>query len=255
MSNEKRVSADEVFSKRARFYTTNKVHDDKETLDRIIALASPKKDMVVLDVATGAGHTAMVLAPHVSSVKALDLTPEMLEEGRKLSEQRGITNITFVHGDVMSMPFDDGSFDIVACRRAAHHFTDIDGALLEMKRVLRQGGRLVIDDRTVPEDDEVDEAINRLDRLHDASHIRDHRPSAWENLLTRAGFSIISFDTYRKHMPLAHFTKMVEPETATKMRMVVEGMSERAKEAVNLEDVDGQPFMDNFFVLISAKKE
>lgn len=244
----------DVFSRRASFYSTSKVHDDKATLTKLVELCRPEKHMMVLDAGTGAGHTALALAPHVHEVYALDVTEAMLVEGRKLSRERGIFNVRFEKGDVTSIPHPDGSFDIITCRRAAHHFHDLNASLREMARVLRLGGRMVIDDRSVPEDDEVDRTINLLDRLHDPSHVRDRRPSEWTSLLTEAGLKVESMERYRKRVPLSHFTNMVEKDVAEEMRRVASTMSAHCAEAVHLESTEGGMVLDNFFVLIAATK-
>jgi ubiquinone/menaquinone biosynthesis C-methylase UbiE len=252
--DDRPTSPQEVFSKRAAFYATSKVHDDKETLSWLVELAAPGREDVALDVGTGAGHTAMAIAPLVHRVDAVDLTEEMMDQARKLCHHRGITNISFHVADAMSLPFPDASYDIVTCRRAAHHFTDVRKALAEMVRVLRPGGRLVIDDRSVPEDDEVDRLINRLDVLHDPSHVRDYRESEWRALITGAGLELASLRPYRKRVPLSHFTDMVEPPTAAAMTDLVRSASERVRKEVGIEVLDGKVVMDNFFVLIAALK-
>jgi len=126
-----------VFGQRAAFYTTSAVHKDKAVLDRVVELARPKSTDIVLDVATGTGHTAFAFAPHVKSLIATDVTPEMLSEGEKLKAEGGITTVEFQLADAHDLPFEDATFDVVTCRRAAHHFMDITQALREMKRVLR----------------------------------------------------------------------------------------------------------------------
>src|SRR5688572_30814979 len=108
---------------------------------------------MALDIATGSGHTAFALASYVRAIVAIDITPEMLREAEALQAERSIDNVTFQAGDVHDLPFEDGSFQLVTCRRAAHHFSDIGRALQEICRVLSPGGRVVIDDRSVPEDD------------------------------------------------------------------------------------------------------
>lgn len=245
---------EEVFSRRASRYATSKVHDDKVTLSWLVDAASPSKGDAALDVGTGAGHTALALAPKVRTVEAVDVTEEMLEEGRKLARKRGIDNVHFRIANAMSLPFADRSFDIVACRRAAHHFTDLEGALEEMVRVLKVGGRLVIDDRSVPEDEEADSLINRLDVLHDPSHVRDRSPCEWSSLIRSTGLDMLGIRPYRKRMPLSHFTDMVDPPTESAMRDLVMGASESVKKVVRLEVSDECVMLDNFFVLISAVK-
>jgi len=107
--------------------------------------------------------------------------------------------------------FPAGTFHLITCRRAAHHFSQIQQALAEMGRVLRVGGRLVIDDRSVPEDDFVDACMNELDRYHDESHVREYRPSEWRRLLEGQGFKVEALEPYTKHRALTSFTEKASP--------------------------------------------
>ena len=83
-------TARQVFARRAAFYATSAAHTDKAVLDRVVELAQPWPGAVVLDVATGTGHTAFALAPQVRRVVGTDVTPEMLEQGRMLKAERGM---------------------------------------------------------------------------------------------------------------------------------------------------------------------
>ena len=82
----------------------------------------PQPDWHVLDVATGAGHTALAFAPLVARVVASDITGEMLAEAAKLAGARGLANVETAHAEAGNLPFPDASFDLVTCRLAAHHF-------------------------------------------------------------------------------------------------------------------------------------
>ena len=84
-------------------------------------------------------HTALALAPHVRLVLALDITPEMLAEARRLGAANGVANLRLVEGTVEALPVLPRSCDIVTCRVAAHHFRAADQAITEMARVLRPG--------------------------------------------------------------------------------------------------------------------
>ena len=119
---------------------------------------------LVLDVAAGTGHVARRLAPSVRAVVALDATRAMLERGRA----QGVPNVIFVQGDAASMPFLDGSFDVVVSRFAVHHFEDPAVQLAEMRRCLRPGGRLAIADLVA--DPAAAAEQNRLEALRDPSH-------------------------------------------------------------------------------------
>jgi ubiquinone/menaquinone biosynthesis C-methylase UbiE len=245
-------AARKVFGERAAFYATSAIHTEQAVLDRVVALARPEPQMSALDVATGAGHTAFALAPHVARVIATDITPEMLAQAERLRGERGVPNVEFGLADVHALPFGDGAFDIVTCRRAAHHFARIGDALAEMRRVLRPGGRLVIDDRSVPEDDFVDECMNRLDVLHDRSHVREYRPSEWRRMLDAAGLALEACETYQRHRPLTSLTAGVAEEDVREIRRIVESLTEEQRRALRVEDVGGVIHTNHWFVMLAA---
>ncbi len=86
-----RVSAQ--FGPSAAAYSCSLVHSDPGALRKVVALASPKPGDLALDIATGAGHTALALAPQVSKVVAYDMTREMLLQTRTNAIARGLTNV------------------------------------------------------------------------------------------------------------------------------------------------------------------
>jgi ubiquinone/menaquinone biosynthesis C-methylase UbiE len=174
--------AQTVFGERASFYTTSNAHTDPQALGRVVALAEPRKNWAVLDIATGTGHTAFAVSPHVNSVVGVDLTVEMLTQAERLRVEKLLSNVVFQIADAHELPFQPETFDLVTCRRAAHHFSNIRRALREMRRVLRIGGKVIIDDRSVPEDDFLDACMNLLDTYHDESHVRQYRASEWQQM-------------------------------------------------------------------------
>jgi ubiquinone/menaquinone biosynthesis C-methylase UbiE len=244
--------AREVFGRRAAWYASSRAHTDRSVLDQVVALAEPRSDALVLDVATGTGHTAFALAPFVRAVVAVDITPEMLDEGRRLRAQKGLANVSFALAGAAHLPFVDASFDLVTCRRAPHHFADIHQALREMYRLLRIGGRLVIDDRSVPEDDFVDATMNRLDSLHDESHVREYRPAEWADMLTETGFAIADLRTYAEHRPLSSLTAGVAPERVAEIEAIISSLSESQRLAMNVVEKSGQVFTNHWFVMVTA---
>jgi len=246
-------TAKQIFGERAAAYTTSAAHKDPQVLARVVELASPKPDWSALDIATGTGHTAFALAPYVASVIGTDLTPEMLAEAKRLGAAQSIAGVEFCLADAHNLPFADGSFDLITCRRAAHHFSRIAQALREMRRVLRAGGRLVIDDRSVPEDDFVDACMNELDRYHDESHVRQYRASEWRRMLDEAGFAVETAEPYTKHRPLTSLTDGVSEENVRKIHEVLSRLNVRQTEALNLKEVGGQPYLNHWYVMLSAR--
>ena len=177
----------------------------------------------------------------------------MLAESKGLRAARGISNVAFGLADVHDLPFAAGTFHLITCRRAAHHFSRIGQALDEMHRVLRVGGRLVIDDRSVPEDDFVDACMNRLDRYHDESHVREYRPSEWRRLLEDHGFAVEAVEGMSTP-PLSALTTDVSPENVRGIYEVLDRLTPEQQAALNLREVNGEPHLNHWYVMISGTK-
>ncbi len=252
--NTPESAARRIFGQRAAHYRTSPAHTDPQILARLVALAVPQEDWVVLDIATGTGHTALALVPRVRTVVGIDLTPEMLAESRQLQTARGISNVVFGLADVHHLPFPGETFHLITCRRAAHHFSDIGRAVSEMHRVLRVGGRLVIDDRGVPEDNFVDDCMNLLDRYHDASHVREYRASEWQRILGERGFAVEALECYTKHRPLSALTAYVSPENVQGIRAVLNRLTPEQQAALNLREVDGEVYLNHWYAMLSCTK-
>jgi len=244
--------ARQIFGDRAAFYTTSPAHTDPQVLSRVVELARAQPDWTVLDIATGSGHTAFALAPYVKSVIGIDITVEMLREADMLKAERSTGNVTFRTGDVHNLPFADGAFQLVTCRRAAHHFSNIRRALEEIRRVLAPGGRVVIDDRSVPEDDFADRCMNLLDTLHDESHVREYRPTEWRSMLEEAGFFVEAVDTYTRHRPISALTANVSEENVRRIHQIVAAFTPAQRAIFDLTENDGEVHHNHWFVMVSA---
>jgi SAM-dependent methyltransferase len=241
-----------IFGARAQYYVTSAIHTERAVLDRVVELAAPQRTDLALDVATAAGHTAFALAPHVRTVVGIDITPEMLAEAGKLRAQNGLTSVHLALASVYSMPFAGAAFDVVTCRRAAHHFEEIDDALAEIRRVLRPGGRLVIDDRSIPEDDFVDATMNRLDTLHDASHVREYRQSEWRAMLASAGFALETIEGFTRHRAVSSFTDGAPADDTREVHRIIASLDAEQRTALNVDEKDGVTYSDHWYVVMAA---
>jgi ubiquinone/menaquinone biosynthesis C-methylase UbiE len=128
-------------------------------------------DMIVLDVACGAGHVAEAVAPYVRQVVGIDLTPSLLVLGAQRLRTAGIANVLLQEGNAHSLPFAAESFDLVFCRGSLHHVADPPLAVAEMVRTCRPGGRVVLSDLIAPSA-EIRDTFDHLHRLLDPSHLR-----------------------------------------------------------------------------------
>ena len=177
------------FARAASAYVTSAQHAAGDDLALVVDIARPAPTDLVLDVATGAGHTALALAPHVAEVVATDLTPEMLATASGFVSARA-ANVRFEPADAEALPFEDGSFDIVVSRIAPHHFPDPAAFVAEAARVLRPGGRFVLDDNMAPEDSELDEFMNQVEKWRDPGHVRAWRASEWRRWIAASGLGV-----------------------------------------------------------------
>jgi ubiquinone/menaquinone biosynthesis C-methylase UbiE len=253
-SSVNREAVQQVFGERASFYVDSKAHADQEVLERVRQLCGDLDGRAVLDVATGTGHTALKLAPLARRVVGFDLTRRMLSLAEDTARQRGVGNCSWVLGDVSSLPFPDRSFDVVCSRRAPHHFPDLSAALKEMVRVLKDGGIMVIDDRSVPDDEEVARTMNALDRLHDRSHVREYGAKEWRDALSGAGLLVREVQEYRRHLPLTSLTGNAERADAAEIERTVSALPEGLRKRMAMEELDGTTFLDHYFVTIKATK-
>lgn len=107
---------------------------------RLVRLLGAKSGERALDLATGTGDLAALLAEQVGpsgQVTGLDFSAGMLAKAR----ERGIRGVTFVEGDMLALPFADASFDRVSVGFGLRNVADLDRALAEILRVMKPGGR------------------------------------------------------------------------------------------------------------------
>ena len=149
----------------AAYLTTDVVEQRCGTL-RSLTLAPGEH---VLDIGSGPGLLAWDLANTVGPggrVVGLDLSDAMLEMGRRRCAD--LAHVSFQSGDAAKLPFEDGSFDAVVSTQVFEYVPDIPGALAEVRRVLRPGGRVAILDTDYDSLVVHTEDRPRLDRIMDA---------------------------------------------------------------------------------------
>jgi len=160
------------FTRQATPFSTANTITDANTLRMIVAAAAPTPADTVLDVACGGGIVVCAFAPHVRHATGIDMTPAMLDRARRLAAEKEIDNVTWDQGDVGSLPYADGTFDVVVTRFSMHHFLDPVGVLREMARVCAPGGRVVVIDMYASDDPTKAAEWNRAEKLRDPSHVR-----------------------------------------------------------------------------------
>jgi len=171
------MSAADAWSERAAAYRESEAHRQGRDLELFAEWAAGR---TVLDVASGGGHVARRLREAGCEVVTCDPAPGMRPDVICRAEE---------------LPFADGSFDVVACRVAAHHFEDPAAAMREFARV---SGDLVLvaDNLFLGEDGEV------ADRLRDPTHVRNYSEDEWGALFAAAGLEVETFEREPKRVEL-----------------------------------------------------
>ena len=137
-----------------------------------------------LEVAAGTCICGRALAPFVKDITCLDLTEEMLEQGKKLAEESGIKNISFQTGNAEELPYEAETFDLVITRLSLHHFTNPEIPFREMQRVLKKGGKLIVWDMEATEEP-LREIDDKIERMRDPSHTRILSREEFEKLFEK----------------------------------------------------------------------
>jgi SAM-dependent methyltransferase len=156
----------DVWSERAQDYRDSPAHREGPDLDLIVEWSNGAR--TALDVGTGGGHVARRLREAGLQVVTTDPAPGMQPDVVSRGEE---------------LPFADGSFDLVVCRLAAHHFEDVAAALGEMARVT--GRTVIVVDNTFGGD-----ALEQAERMRDPSHVRCYSVDEWRELFEGAGLSL-----------------------------------------------------------------
>jgi ubiquinone/menaquinone biosynthesis C-methylase UbiE len=190
MSDNPKDLSRQRYTEHAQGYVTSQTHAKGSELDRLVEIAQPQKNWLMLDVATGGGHTTLKFAPLVSRVVATDLTPKMLEVAAQFIREQGVTNAEFKVAEAENLPFEANTFDLLTCRIAAHHFPDAAGFVREAARVVKVGGLVLVQDHVLPDDSEAALAVDGFERHRDPSHNRAFNQAEWEGMFRSAGLRI-----------------------------------------------------------------
>lgn len=198
--NRHQASIIDQFTRQAVPFSQRPGHTNEQSLRLLMDAVNLGSDDTVLDVACGPGIVACAFAAIANHVTGIDITPAMLEQAKLLQKQRGLTNLTWQHGHIETLPFADASFSVVLSRYAFHHFLKPDLVLSEMIRVCRPGGRILIADVALPPD-KVD-AFNKFEKLRDPSHTRALTLEELQSLIANTNLQNIGLEFYKVEMEL-----------------------------------------------------
>lgn len=251
-ADRKRETADS-FGRSAGAYLESVVHRTGDDLGQLATWAGSADR--ALDVATGAGHTAgAVLEAGAGRVIATDASPPMVATAE--TEYPGIEGTV---ADAERLPFQSEAFDAVTCRIAAHHFPDPRAFVAEVARVVKPSGTFAFEDNIAPDDQALDNFLNRVERLRDPTHVRSHTEAEWLGWLREAGFSVEQAAVMEKEIPYRPWVEQLDVPAST--RKEIEQMFKAAPSAaterfdIEIDDAGRLESFSNLKLLVRAQAE
>ncbi|MCL5263055.1 MAG: methyltransferase domain-containing protein [Acidobacteria bacterium] len=241
------------FTRQAAQFAQSATARDEELLRTILRMAEPQPRDAMLDVACGPGMLVCAFAPQVRHATGIDLTPAMLDQARAAQDAQGLANISWDCGDVTALPYQDGSFNIVTCRYAFHHFPDPLAVLTEMRRVCAPGGRVVVVD-SAPEAGKA-AAFNAMEKLRDPSHTRALPREELAALYAEVGLPAPRVEHFRLELDLESFLARSYPREGDEVRLRAVFESALVEDMLDLQprQVDGKIFFAVPTAILSAR--
>jgi arsenite methyltransferase len=234
-------------------YATPDVVDQRRVTRAALALKPGER---VLDLGCGPGYLAAEMAAEVGSggsVHAVDVSESMLELAKRRERSDQAAPIEFGTADATSLPFEDGSFDVVTCTQAYEYVAEIETALREAHRVLAAGGRLLVVDtdwdsivwRTSDE-----ERTTRILRAWDEHLAHRDLPRRLPQLLRDAGFELAHSEVVPL-LNIGYHTNTYSAPIADMIARFVSGRQGISAEEANSWAGDIKSMGDNYFFSIN----
>jgi ubiquinone/menaquinone biosynthesis C-methylase UbiE len=187
-------------------------HMTQQLIPTLLRMAKLSPGQAVLDVASGTGIAAEAAAQAVGPsghVTASDISPAMIA----LAQERlaGQANVAFSVDDAQAMHFPSGTFDAVICNMGVMYLPEPTRGLVEMRRVLRGGGRVAVSVNASPATALVSRILPIIDRHAPKAGDRsgpnsfDGSEAHMSQLLADAGFTEVQTLTETRDLPFASF--------------------------------------------------
>jgi SAM-dependent methyltransferase len=181
----------EEFTRQSSGFGKAAVMTSAETLGALVELVPADAGARWLETACGTGLVSRALAGKVGSVTGVDLTPAMIEQAERGAAGDGIENASFAVGDATALELADGSFDGAVTRLSLHHIPLPGRAIVELARVVRPDGPVIVGDLVADEaDGEAALWREEIERLRDPSHWVCRTPEQLREMGSAAGLTL-----------------------------------------------------------------
>jgi SAM-dependent methyltransferase len=183
---------------------------------RMRALVGDKALGVFIDLGTGTGRMLEIFSDRYEQGLGFDLSREMLAVARANLERAGVGHAQVRHGDIFSLPLENGSADLVCLHQVLHYLAEPGAAVRESARLLKPGGRLLISD-FAPHELE----FLREEHAHRRLGFSDEEVNAWRRA---AGLDLVACETLTPHSRdetklTVKIWVLAAPETVRKLKV------------------------------------
>jgi ubiquinone/menaquinone biosynthesis C-methylase UbiE len=208
------------FTKQAIPFANKPEHSSEKAMRLTLEMTGVTGGDTVLDVACGPGLVACAFAQVARYVTGIDLVPAMIESAKQLQKEQHIANVSWQVGDVLPLPFADGTFSLVMSRYAFHHFIDSKAVLAEMYRVCVPGGRVAVIDLAIDPDKST--AFDNMEKLRDPSHVHALSLAELHHAMQAVGLTNLRTECYGVEMEVEKqlAASAPHPGDANKFRQV-----------------------------------
>lgn len=187
----------EFFNKNAKRYSESRDGEFtrpmyQEIIDRVMS-KNPKK---VLDLGCGSGNVLKELNDIYSDdleLCGLDIAEDMIKIANETLGDKADLKV----GDCEDIPWPDNTFDVVVCNASFHHYPNPDKTLMEVGRVLKNNGTLILGDPTAPS--VLRNILNLFIRFSSSGDFRIYNQQEIVNLLNEAGFTPKDFKLLKRN--------------------------------------------------------
>ena len=180
---------------------------DKVEMKELWKLSSLPKNNVILEIGCGSGYGTSLIKKYFSpqKIEAIDLDPRMIALAKKRLHD---PTIHFRVASATALPFKNYSYDAIIDFAIIHHIPDWKNCIKELHRVLKPGGKLIIEDLSI---ETFNQGVGRIyQKVLDHPYDDMYTPNEFVKHLESLGFRINSFHAYYPHHLLKYFVVIAE---------------------------------------------
>jgi ubiquinone/menaquinone biosynthesis C-methylase UbiE len=217
-SNRHKEEIVDQFTNQAIPFAELKAHSEDRTLDIFRELGDFSGTERVLDSGCGPGLVSCYLTSFANDLIGLDLTPVMVQLANETAAKRSITNVQFIVGNMLELPFPKDHFDVSISRYAFHHLENPQIAFAEMLRVTKPGGKVIVLDATPEEMKQA--AYNKFEILRDPSHTKAWTPQELSLFGKEHGLASPKTISFRLEMDANQLVESSFPKAASREHLL-----------------------------------